>query len=97
MVIAAVKFLFPPDQPGSLAFLLACVFLAGCANAPPVQEMSDARQAIAAAHTLPDDFAAVIASDLGRVRRTIEPYIDRSGTARGEPKCGPKCAPDASP
>jgi probable phosphoglycerate mutase len=37
------------------------------------------RQAIAAAHTLPDDFAAVIASDLGRVRRTIEPYIDRSG------------------
>lgn len=31
-----------------LAFLCACV-LAGCVTAPPVQEMSDARQAITAA------------------------------------------------
>ena len=29
--------------------LLTCLALAGCATAPPVQEMSDARQAIAAA------------------------------------------------
>lgn len=35
--------------PGLFAALLAIALLAGCAAAPPVQEMSDARQAIAAA------------------------------------------------
>jgi len=33
----------------SIAFLVAVLTLTGCASGPPVQEMSDARQAIAAA------------------------------------------------
>ena len=37
------------------------------------------RQAAAAAQTLPADFAVVVASDLGRVRQTIQPYVDRHG------------------
>ncbi len=39
----------PMTLTGWFAGLLALALLAGCATAPPVQEMSDARQAIAAA------------------------------------------------
>ncbi|MDX2378682.1 MAG: histidine phosphatase family protein [Acidimicrobiia bacterium] len=35
------------------------------------------RQATAAAQTLPADFARIVASDLRRVRRTAQPYVDR--------------------
>jgi outer membrane murein-binding lipoprotein Lpp len=72
-----------PDKSGILAFLLAFVFLAGCANAPPVQEMSDARQAIAAATEAGADDHAAAAAQLSEAQDLLdeaEAYLD-TGTS----------------
>ncbi len=49
--------------------LLACVMLAGCVTSPPVQEMSDARQAITAAEQA--DAAALAPAVLGEAQRFL--------------------------
>ena len=49
--------------------LLACVMLAGCVTSPPVQEMSDARQAIAAAEEA--DAAEHAPAVLGEAQRYL--------------------------
>ena len=83
MVMPPVIFQRLPDKSGILAFLLAFVFLAGCANAPPVQEMSDARQAIAAATEAgADDYAAAQLSEAQDLLDDAETYLD-TGTSSG--------------
>jgi outer membrane murein-binding lipoprotein Lpp len=60
-----------------IAVVVGVVFLLGCASGPPVQEMSDARQAIAAAQTAgatsansPDLYAAQAA--IARAQKHLE-------------------------
>lgn len=61
-------------------FLLACLLFAGCATTPPVQEMSDARQAIQAAREA--DAAKLAPQPLHRA----EEYLDQATSRldRGE-------------
>jgi hypothetical protein len=59
---------------GAVAVTLACGLLAGCATAPPVQEMSDARQAIAAAEEASADERAP--DTLNEARRFLETAED---------------------
>jgi hypothetical protein len=64
---------------------LACALLAGCATAPPVQEMSDARQAIAAAEEASaDERAPDTLNDARRFLETAENLLRQEayGAAR---------------
>lgn len=51
------------------ALLVVSLFLVGCVTAPPVQEMSDARQAIQAAELA--DAGRLAADSLGDARRFL--------------------------
>ncbi len=62
---------------------LALLAISGCATAPPVQEMSDARQAIAAAKEAgAEDFAASQLAEAQRLLVSAEEYLQWN-TANG--------------
>ena len=65
-------------------YLFACLLLlASCATAPPVQEMSDARQAIAAARQAgADQYASDQLKEAEAMLASAEDYL-QSGTSNG--------------
>lgn len=69
----------------AIAAIAAMLMLHGCATAPPVQEMSDARQAIAAAEeAAADELAPGPLNDARRYLETAEQQLRQSayGAAR---------------
>jgi hypothetical protein len=66
-----------------LAPILCLIALAGCATAPPVQEMSDARQAIAAARQAgAEQYAADQLKQAEFMLESAEGYL-QTGTSNG--------------
>ena len=68
----------PPRSITRLAGALALLFLAACETAPPVQEMSDARQAITVAREAgAADLAAAELAEAEKYLQTAEQRLDR--------------------
>ena len=68
---------------------IGILLLAGCVTAPPVQEMSDARQAISAAELADTDRVATDTLDdarrfLAEAERQIHAMLDEAFRVRGE-------------
>jgi Domain of unknown function (DUF4398) len=61
--------MLPRQKLIGIVVLIGCLWAAGCATSPPVQEMSDARQAIAAAEEAEAARLAPVA--LGDARRFL--------------------------
>ena len=73
-----------PDRLYARAVVMLClIWLAGCATAPPVQEMSDARQAIAAAREAgAGDLAPAQLREAELMLGTAEDFL-QSGSSAG--------------